>query len=431
VITRREKLDGTPVALNINATPAPPVAAPAPGPVTSPMSVAEVVAKVKDTLEGAFRFPILVQGEASSVRRPRGGNLYFTLRDRRAQLRVVVFAREAAALPVPLEEGAKVVVRGQLTAFVDQGDLQLVATHVEPQGVGEHAVKVEATKRRLRADGLLDPARKRPLPLLPRTIGLVTSPTGAAIRDVLSTIDRRCPRVRVVLSSVRVSGGFAASEVAQALRALDRLVACDLIILTRGGGSREELHAFDEEVVCRAIADCRAPVITGIGHETDVTVADLVADVRAPTPTAAAELAVPDLAALSLSLDESGERLAGALRARVHLARNRLHACERSFGFRAPLERVKESSLRLDEVEVRLDHALRAVLERRAQAIAAAAGKLDSLSPLKVLARGFSLTTRAGTTEVVRDASALAPGDEIETRLASGKVRSRVLGGAS
>ena len=389
------------------------------------MSVAEVVARVKDTLEGAFRFPVLVLGEATNVRRPRGGNLYFTLRDRRAQLRVVVFARDANLLPIAVDEGAKVVVRGQLTAFLDQGELQLVATHVEPHGIGEHAVRVEALKKKLHAEGLLAASRKRRLPLLPMTIGLVTSPSGAAIRDVLSTIDRRCPRVRVVLSAVRVSGGAAAPEVAAALRTLDRLVACDIIIIARGGGSREELQAFDEETVCRAIAECRAPVVTGIGHETDVSVADLVADVRAPTPTAAAELAVPDLAALESDLAEQAARLAAALRGRVLLAKNRLDACERSFGFRAPLERVKESERRLDEVEARLDRAARAALERGAQTIAAASGKLESLSPLKVLARGFSLTTRGGA--VVRDASALAPGDEIETRLASGQVRSRVI----
>jgi exodeoxyribonuclease VII large subunit len=322
----------------------------------------------------------------------------------------------------------KVVVRGLVTAFMDAGDLQLVADRVEPQGAGEHALRIEALKRRLKAEGLFDAARKRSLPLLPRTIGLVTSASGAAIRDVLSTIDRRCPRVRVVVSPVRVSGGGAAPEVAQALRALDRLVPCDAIIVARGGGSREELQAFDEEVVARAVAECRAPVVTGIGHETDVSVADLVADVRAPTPTAAAELAVPDLAALEGELAERASRLAGALRGRVQLARRRLEACERSYGFRAPRERARAASQRLDEVELRLDRSAKAAFERGAQALALAAGRLDSLSPLRVLARGYSLTVRAGTGEVVRDAAVLAAGDEIETRLASGKVRSRVLG---
>lgn len=426
MITRRERMEPAP---DEPRRPTLPRSAEEGVPVRAPLSVGEVLAKVKDTLEGTFRSPLLVVGEASNVRRPRGGHLYFTLKDRRAQLRVVVFARDAALLPLPIDDGMKVVVRGVISAFMDAGDLQLIADKVEPHGVGEHAVRVEALKRRLKADGLFDPARKRALPLLPRTIGLVTSASGAAIRDVLSTIDRRCPRVRVVLSAVRVSGEIAAPEVVQALRALDRLVECDVIIITRGGGAREELRAFDDELVCRAIAQCRAPVVTGIGHETDVSVADLVADVRAPTPTAAAELAVPDLAAIGRDLDERTERLAGALRGRVKLARKRLEACERSFGLRAPAERVKEVRRRLDEVELRLGRAARATLERRAQAIAGVAGKLDSLSPLKVLARGFSLTTRAGTTEVVRDAATLAAGDELETRLANGRVRSRVVDG--
>ncbi|HZU96644.1 MAG TPA: exodeoxyribonuclease VII large subunit [Planctomycetota bacterium] len=433
MITRRERIDGGEPPDRPPTPAIPPLrggreqalaargeGARAPGPI----SVAEAVAKVKDVLEGQFRFPILVLGEATSVRRPRTGHLYFTLRDRRAALRVVVFAREAAALPCPVEEGAKLVVRGMLTAFMDAGELQLVADKVEPHGIGEHAVRVEALKKRLKAEGLFAPERKRPLPLLPRTIGLVSSPTGAAIRDVLSTIDRRCPRVRVVLSAVRVSGS-SAPEIATALRLLDRLVLCDAILLVRGGGAREELQAFDDEVVCRAIAECRAPVVTGVGHETDVSVADLVADLRAPTPTAAAELAVPDLRALARDLDERGARLASALRGRVLLARKRLEACERSFGLRAPAERAKVLRTRLDEIERGLERAVRAALTKSEQALAAAAGKLDTLSPLKVLARGFSLTTKDGA--IVRDAATLAPGDEITTRLASGRVRSRVL----
>jgi exodeoxyribonuclease VII large subunit len=319
------------------------------------MSVAEVVAKVRDHLQAVFRMPILVQGEASTVRRPRGGNLYFTLRDRRAQIKVVVFAAHVAALPAPVEEGAQVVVHGQVTAYLDAGELQLIADRVEPVGLSERARKLESLKARLKAEGLFDPARKRPLPRFPRTIGLVTSPTGAAIRDVLTTIERRFPNVRVVVSPVRVSGDAAAPEVALALALLDRAVACDVIIVARGGGSREELEPFDDERVVRAIAATRAPVVAGIGHETDVSLADFAADVRAPTPTAAAELTVPDLAALERELGTRGERLAASLRSRVEVARRRLEACARSFGFRAPRESVARKRARLEEIEVRLE----------------------------------------------------------------------------
>lgn len=400
---------------------------PAPAP-ERPLSVGELVTRIKDHLQGAFRVPIHVQGEASNVRRPRAGHLYFTLKDRRAQLRVVVFAANVAVLPVPVEEGAQVVVRGTVTAYVEAGDLQLVADRVEPVGWGEKARALEALRRRLLAEGLFDPARKRPLPRFPRTIGLVTSPTGAAIRDVLSTIDRRYPNVRVVLSSVRVSGAIAAGEVAAALAALDRHVRCDVVIVARGGGSREELEAFDDERVVRAIVASRAPVVTGIGHETDTSLADLAADVRAPTPTAAAELAVPEAAALERDLRDRAQRLANALRGRVEVARRRLEACGRSFGFREPGQQVARHRARLEALEQRLHAAARSGLERRHSAVASAAAGLERLSPLKVLARGFSLTTRAGTTEVVRDAAALAPGDEVETRLARGRVRSRVTG---
>jgi exodeoxyribonuclease VII large subunit len=426
VITRREKLpEGEDPRPGLPASVA--GETPPPAPPERPLSVAELVARVRDHLHAAFRFPVTVQGEASNVRRPRAGNLYFTLKDRRAQIRVVVFAANVEQLPAPVEEGAQLVVRGQVTAYLDAGDLQLVADRVEPVGWGERALRLERLKARLRAEGLFDPARKRPLPFLPRTIGLVTSPTGAAIRDVITTIERRCPSVRIVVSPVRVSGEAAAPEIALALAALDRSVACDVIVVARGGGSREELQAFDDERVVRAIVSTRAPVVAGIGHETDVSLADFAADVRAPTPTAAAELIVPELAALEADLHERARRLAIALRGRVDLARRRLEACARSFGFRAPTESVARHRSRLLELEVRLEKAALAGLERRRLALGTAAASLDSLSPLKVLARGFSLTVRAATSEIVRDSSGLAPGDELETRLARGTVRSRVL----
>lgn len=432
----------------------PPPAARAPRPYT----VGELLGQVRQCLEEQFR-PVLVVGEVADARRPRGGNLYFTLRDETARLKVVVrgallerLLAEGRALQRPggvgLGDGDQLLVWGRISAWARGGDVQLLAERVEPFGEGAERARRELLRRRLEAEGLFDPARKRPLPFLPRSVGLVTSPTGAAIRDVLTTLERRFPGLRIVVAPVRVNGRDAAPFVAEALRDLDALGRVDVILVVRGGGSREDLLAFDSEGVVRAIAAARTPIVTGIGHETDVTLADLAADRRAPTPTGAAELAVPVRADLLRELTRRGQRLEAAAGGRVRQARRRLEMAARAHGLFAPgllvarwrerldaaerrLARVEPSArvradrVRLDQAEARLQRAMRTALLRAQEGLAGGAQRLESLSPLRVLARGYSLTTGPDGA-VVREASALRPGDRVRTRLEQGAFTARV-----
>jgi exodeoxyribonuclease VII large subunit len=450
----------------------PPSARPAPRPFT----VGEVLAQVRSCLDDNFR-PLVVRGEVTNKRRPRGGHLYLTLRDSGAKLKVVVFAgtlQERAAeggFPIAdIQDGDEVVVWGRITAYPASGDIQVVAEAVEPVGEGAWRARRERVYKALRAEGLFDPDRKQAPPFLPLSIGVVTSATGAAIRDVLSTLERRFCGVRVVVAPVRVNGLAAAPAIAHALRDMDRHAGVELILLVRGGGGQEDLAAFDEELVVRAVAACRTPLITGVGHETDVTLADLAADRRAPTPTGAAELALPERAHLEACLEERAGRLQGAIRRRL-LVLNRLPEARRRLALCAPdklLARRREElavlagrlqrahprvrlaahrealevaarrlalhdprpglvarRAQLDERAERLARAVRVLLRGHGERLAGAAGRLASLSPLEVLARGYSLTTRDGA--VVHDAAALAPGDTIHTRLARGELTARVI----
>jgi exodeoxyribonuclease VII large subunit len=433
--------------------------------------VGEVLRQVKCCLEESF-LPLLVVGEVANRRRPRSGHLYLTLRDATASLRVVVFRNVAAqAGDMPFNDGDEVLVWGRMSAYPSSGDLQLIADRIAPVGEGAFRARRERLRRRLDAEGLFAPERKRPVPFLPRSVGVVTSPTGAAIRDVLSTLERRFAELRVVIAGVRVNGLQAAPAVADAIQQLDARGQCDVLLVARGGGSQEDLAAFDDERVVRAIAACQTPVIVGVGHETDVTLADLVADCRAPTPTGAAELAVPVRAELERGLEQRARRLRDAIQGRLQAARRRLDMASRAHGLRAtrvqleqarqgleaaerrlaqaaPRERLVrwreqlewaqrhlvemsrerlEAEFRsLDEAGRRLRQAGQQTLREQGLALAAIGQRLDSLSPLRVLARGYSLTTTPEGT-LVTDARALEPGDEIHTRLAEGAVRAQVL----
>ena len=431
-----------------------------------PYTVGEVLSQVRACLEEQFR-PVLVVGEVADARRPRGGNLYFTLRDETARLKVMVrgallerlldearasgaalSGRSSAGQALPLQDGDQLLVWGRISAWPRGGDVQLLADRVEPYGEGAERARRELLRRKLEAEGLFATARKRPLPFLPRSVGLVTSPTGAAIRDVLTTLERRFPGLRIVVAPVRVNGREAAPFVAEALRDLDACGRVEVILVVRGGGSREDLLAFDSEGVVRAIAAARTPVVTGIGHETDVTLADLVADRRAPTPTGAAELVVPVRAELLAELARRGKRLDAAAAGRVRQARRRLEMASRAHGLFAPgllvqrwrerLEaaerrlarvepgaRVRADRARLREAEARLERAARAALVRAGEGLAAGAQRLESLSPLRVLARGYSLTTTAEGA-VVREADSLSPGQLVRTRLEQGAFTARV-----
>lgn len=390
------------------------------------LSVFELTSQIKDLLEGNFP-EVWVSGEISNFSRPQSGHCYLTLKDDRAQIRAVLWRTAASRLRFELEDGLEVICQGSLDVYAPRGSYQLVIRQIEPKGIGALELALRKLKEKLAAEGLFDAARKRPLPRFPRRIAFVTSPTGAAIRDFLEVLRRRWRGADVFVVPVRVQGDGAAQEIAAAIAAVNRFaVPVDCLVVGRGGGSLEDLWAFNEEPVMRAIHASRIPVVSAVGHEIDVTLADLVADVRALTPSEAAELVVPAAEELSSALRSHQQRLLTALRRRAMLGRARLDQLAARRVFRKPFELVHDAAHRLDEFSVRSNRAMKQRLVAARRQTDAIANHLDSLSPLGVLGRGYSLTQRLNDGRIIRDASELKIGDEITTRFARGQAVSRV-----
>ncbi len=407
--------------------------------------VGELVRAASRALES--RFPsVWVEGEISNLSRPRSGHVYFSLTESDACLPSVMFKAQASRLRFELEEGQKVRARGRLSIFDAQGKFQLYVEALEPAGIGALQLAFEELKARLAKEGLFDAARKRALPPWPRRIGICTSPTGAVIRDILRVAERR-GRVRCLLAPCQVQGPSAPAEVRAALQALQAIPDVDVIIVARGGGSAEDLAAFNDEALARAIAACRVPVVSAIGHEVDFTIADFVADVRAPTPSAAAELVVPLFAHLETRLDEARRRLmrAGArvvadgrlalddlidrgargLDQRIARDRRALEESRRRLAALHPRARLAADRSRLEAMSLRLQTAVRVRLVQKRRAYEAAAGTLSALSPLRVLERGYAIA-RGPDGEVLSDAEQLAPGAKLEVLLSRGALDCRV-----
>jgi exodeoxyribonuclease VII large subunit len=382
--------------------------------------VGELTERIAILLEDVFS-RVAVVGEISNLRRPGSGHVYLTLKDRDASLGAVMWRSTAARIRFDPEDGLEVVARGRLAVYAPQGKYQLVVDSIRPRGVGALDLAFQQLRTRLAEEGLFDPDRKKPLPFLPRRIGLVTSPTGAAVRDMVRVIRRRFPPARILVIPVRVQGEGAAEEIAAALDSLGRDPrGCDVLVVGRGGGSLEDLWCFNEEVTARAIVRCPIPVVSAVGHETDVSIADLVADRRAATPTEAGEIVVPRLDRLRGDVAEGARRLRRAVRDELRAARLLLAQQGRRLSRSSPRRLLEQRRQRLDELAERTTRAVWDGLERRRERLAAVAGRLEAVNPLRVLARGYSLTKRAGERTCLLDAADLAVGDEIETRLARG-----------
>jgi exodeoxyribonuclease VII large subunit len=389
-------------------------------------SVHDLTARVKESLESGFR-SVWVGGEISNFSRPQSGHCYFTLKDDRAQIRAVVWRTAASRLRFDLHDGLEVICQGDIEVYAPRGTYQLVARRIEPRGVGALELALRKLKQRLEAEGLFDPRRKRPLPKFPRRVAFVTSPTGAAIRDFLEVLRRRWKGVDVLVVPTRVQGEGAAQEIADAIALVNRLAdKVDCLVVGRGGGSLEDLWAFNEEPVVRAIHASRIPVIAAVGHEIDITLADLVADVRALTPSEAAELVVPASEEILSALGGQQKRLLLALRRRAAIVRARLDWLAGRRAFRKPFDRLHDAARRLDELATRSGRASRLRLAAARRTLDAFTAQLDSLSPLSVLGRGYSLTRRLSDGLLVRDAARLAMGDQLVTRFARGQAVSRV-----
>jgi exodeoxyribonuclease VII large subunit len=434
------------------------------------LTVSELNASIRDVLENKF-VNVWVEGEISNARVWNTGHMYFTLKDSASQVKGVMFRSALRYLKFKPEDGLHVVARGKISVYDPKGEYQIICEHLEPKGLGSLQQAFEQLKKKLAAEGLFDPARKRPLPALPRRIGLVTSIDGAALRDMIRVLRRRYPNAHLVISPTRVQGEGAGREVAHAIRKVARIEAVDVIIVARGGGSLEDLWAFNEEVLARAIVASPVPVISGVGHETDFTICDFVSDLRAPTPSAAAELVVRRKDEFFAHIDRIGERLDAAMHHRLRRMELRLHAVEARPGLSGYEGRVAVRGRHVSELASALRHGVRQSLARRArrheglrrsleqfdprhrlaairtrlvsrdaQLAAAArrrvsavqsrfgalAAQIEGLSPLAVLGRGYAVTWDAARTRIIRDASTVAPGDGIKVTLAKGELEATV-----
>lgn len=387
------------------------------------LSVSHLTALIQATLEQVFP-SVWVQAEISDLSRPRSGHLYLTLKDERAQIRAVMWRSTAQRLGFDLSDGMQVLCRGELNVYPPRGTYQIVLRQVEPLGEGALQLRLRQLQQKLADEGLFAPERKRPLPRFPRRIAVVTSPTGAAIRDFLEVVRRRWRGLQVILVPSRVQGAGAAPEVARAIRTADRLAA-DALVVTRGGGSLEDLWAFNEEPVVRAVSRCQTPVVSAIGHEIDVTLTDLAADLRALTPTEAAERVAPSEQQSLEGLESLRKRLIAALRGCAERARVRLDSLAQRRALRRPTEYLQFLAQRLDELQQRAARAAERLITQNRHRVAQASGRLESLSPLAVLRRGYSLTEDVEGRRV-HSAEQLAEGQEIVTRLTDGRIRSRV-----
>lgn len=411
------------------------------------LTVTELTGRIRTMLEERF-FEIWVEGELSNCRAWNTGHLYFTLKDANAQVRGVMFRSSLARLRFKPEDGLRVVARGRVSVYDPKGEYQIVCEHLEPEGLGARQLAFDQLKQRLTAAGLFDPRRKRALPALPRKIGVVTSLDGAAVRDIIQVLRRRYANAHIVIRPTRVQGEGAAMDLKRGITAIGKVKGVDVVIIGRGGGSIEDLWAFNEEVVAYAIAGCPVPTISAVGHETDFTIADFVADVRAPTPSAAAEMVVSRKDDFCARIDRLTHRLSGSMRSRLatrdrHAAelthdlrrtiRARLSSRERTYrSLRLTLETF-DLRRRFAGVRTRLvsaDAGLSSALRRRTHACDArlgrAAARLESLSPLAVLGRGYAVCWNHDRTRIIRDAATVQAGDPVRVTLEQGELECAV-----
>jgi exodeoxyribonuclease VII large subunit len=430
------------------------------------LTVSQLTDSIRVLLEEQF-VNVWVEGELSNCRLWKTGHMYFTLKDANAQISGVMFRSALRYLRFRPTDGLRVVARARVSVYERKGEYQIICEHLEPEGLGALQLAFDQLKQRLSTEGLFDPRRKRPLPVLPRKIGVVTSLDGAAVQDIIKVLRRRHPNAHIVIRPARVQGEGAALDIARAMRAIGQVRGVDVVIVGRGGGSIEDLWAFNEEVVARAIAGCPVPTISAVGHETDVTIADFVADLRAPTPSAAAEMVVVRKDDFYANLERLAQRVTSAIEARVHRGEARLRSLEARPGFAGVRGRMAVIGRQAAELAHELRRALAAHVARRERGyqalrlaletfdvrrrfgalrarlvagdgrlqssvarrqhhadarLATAAARLDSLSPLAVLGRGYAVAWNAERTAIIRDAATVSPGDRVHVTLERGEL---------
>ena len=392
-----------------------------------PFTVSQLTGHIRRLFEDDAQLrDVWVEGEISSFSRASSGHCYFTLKDAGAEIRCVMWRNVANAQRELPQHGAQVLAHGAVSVYEARGTYQLYVDLIRPAGIGDLHRQFELLKARLEAEGLFDPARKRTLPAWPHRIGVVTSPTAAALRDILNVLGRRYPLVEVLLSPTQVQGDAAPPQIVAAIQALSARDDIDLVIVARGGGSLEDLWAFNDERVARAIAACRHPVVSGVGHETDFTIADLSADLRAPTPSAAAELAVPDRAELAAAVEGMATRLTGVMQGQVEERRATLVGHQRALRHLSPQVRLRSARQQVDDLIAiaadRLGHGLALRRER----LAGLSARLESLSPLATLTRGYAIVRQAETGTLVSSVTHVSPGDRLAVTVTDGTFEAQV-----
>lgn len=391
------------------------------------LSVSQLNRYVKSIIEQDYNLQtVFVQGEISNfTNHYRTGHYYMTIKDEYSSIRAVMFKSANSRLRFMPENSMNVIIKGRVSVFERDGQYQLYIDDMQPDGAGALSLAFEQLKNKLAAEGLFDESRKRPIPRFPERVGVVTSPTGAAIRDIINVISRRFPAAELILCPVQVQGASAAGQIKAAIELFNAKKAADVLIVGRGGGSAEELWAFNEEPVARAVAASEIPVISAVGHETDFTICDFAADLRAPTPSAAAEIAVPDITALGELLGSFSRRMNSAVGGILTHEKARLEARAQLLKRLSPRNYIDDLAARCGGAGVRIDSAVRHSMEVRRGEIAALCARLDALSPLRVIARGYAVASSGG--KVLTSPSQVEVGDTIDLRLAGGELKCEVI----
>lgn len=386
------------------------------------LTVSEITAAIRTAIESHFG-DVWVEGEISNCRTWHTGHIYFTLKDESAQIRAVMFRAASHYLRFKPEDGLRVVARGRIGVYDAKGEYQIVCEHLEPQGLGALQLAFEQLKKKLKAEGLFEQARKRPLPALPRKIGIVTSLDGAALRDIIKVLRRRHPNAHVVIRPARVQGEAAAADLVRSLRSLAKVPGVDVIIIGRGGGSAEDLQVFNEESLARAIVACPTPVISAVGHEIDFTIADFVADLRAPTPSAAGELVVAATVEFRNRIEALEKRLDAGVRASLQQRRHVIHTLRLALESRDVRRRLAAIRGRVDASDGRLRAAAIRNRDWADARFRVLVGRLENLSPLAVLARGYAVCWNADRTAIINRAASVTPGDRVRVTLQEGELQ--------
>jgi len=388
-------------------------------------SVSELTKYIRFIIEDSFP-GVWVEGEISNFILHTSGHMYFSLKDSASVIKCAMFKRANEKLKFNLKNGIKVIAFGSLSVYEARGDYQLIVEEVEPKGIGALQLQFQQLKEKLQKEGLFDEKYKVPIPFLPTRIGVVTSPTGAAIQDILNIARRRFQNIEIIINPVKVQGVEAKDEIAAAIREFNELKNIDVMIVGRGGGSMEDLWPFNEEVVARAIFESKIPIISAVGHEIDFTISDFVADFRAPTPSAAAELVIPKKEDLAGLINTAATRLNNAVSGIIDSLKEKLRSLQGAYVLKQPLNYIIQQEQRIDDlrkdISVRMEH----VLDMYGEKFSRIYSKLEAFNPTAILKRGYSITVKLPDGTVVKDAAALKQGDTVETRLGAGKFKSRV-----